>query len=67
MTELDRVKERAKELKLSLEAVASVKKAELPPRPLSEAVAEWRDGPPLTVSRALLETLKPKESVDGQD
>jgi hypothetical protein len=64
MTDLQRVKEAASELKLSLEAVASVKNAELPPRPLSEAVAEWRDGPPLTVSRALLETLKPKEPSD---
>jgi hypothetical protein len=40
------VKARADELKLSLEALATVGKAKPSIRPLSESLAEWRDKPP---------------------
>lgn len=45
MNELQRVKESAEGLRLSLEALNSVDRARRPPRPLSEAVKVWSDQP----------------------
>jgi hypothetical protein len=67
VNELHRVKAKVAEVKLSLEALSTVGKPKRQERPLSEAVESWRADPPLTVSRELLETLKPKDPTDGQD
>jgi hypothetical protein len=64
MTELQRVRAKAAEVKLSLEALSTVGNPKRQERPLSEAVESWRAAPPLTVSSELLETLKPKERDD---
>lgn len=64
MNDLERIKEAAKELKLSLEAVASVKKAELPPRSIPEMLSDWKSLPPLTISPSLKSILAPKENDD---
>jgi hypothetical protein len=60
MNELQRVKERAKELRLSLEALSTVGKPKRQERPMNEALNEWREGPPLTISPELQSILKPK-------
>ena len=61
MTELQRVKAKAAEVKLSLEALSTVGKPKRQERPLSEAVEEWRAAPPLKVSPELKSILAPKE------
>ena len=63
MNDLERIKAKASEVKLSLEAVSLLgKKPKQSYRSLQEALAEWADKP-VTVSKELLESLKPKEEL----
>jgi hypothetical protein len=60
MNELQRVKDKAAEVNLSLEALSTVGKPKRKDRPLTEALEEWRGRAPVTISPELQSILKPK-------
>jgi hypothetical protein len=62
MNELQRVKAKVAEVKLSLEALSTVGKPKRIERPLTEALEEWRGRSPVTISHELQSILSPKES-----
>ena len=64
MSDLEHVKDRAAELKISLKALESVGKPKRIHRSLQEALAEWRDKN-LPISPELRQKLKP--GVDDVD
>ena len=58
MNEMERIREKANEIKLSLEAASSVKTVERPPRSIPEMLSDWR-GKTLEISPELKAILNP--------